>query len=109
MTVYFPAWFSESDLNYLEKLKKYLLARINFELTSDPKYMAEIIKCSDYFLESNKPKNFNPYQENDIIRMEQEFESMCTALEENGITNAKDMTVYEFYSRVKYFEKKSKK
>jgi len=33
---------------------------------------------------------------------------MCAALEENGVKDAKDMTVFEFYSRVKYFENKSK-
>jgi hypothetical protein len=33
---------------------------------------------------------------------------MVAALEENGVKDAKDLTVYEFYSRVKYFEKKSK-
>ena len=96
-------------MNYLEKLKKYLKAQINFELTQDPAYIAEIIKCRDYFLESSKPKSFNPFDKNnDLIRLEQEFESMCAALEENGVKDAREMMVYEFYSRVAYFEKKAK-
>jgi hypothetical protein len=65
---------------------------------------------STYFLESNKPKNFNPFDAgNVLIRQEQEFQAMCAALEENGVKDAKCLSVYEFYSRVKYFEKKAKK
>jgi len=60
-------------------------------------------------LEANKPKDFNPFVENCLIQMEQEFESMAAALGENGIQNASELTVFEFYSRVKYFQKKSKK
>jgi hypothetical protein len=78
-------------------------------LTADPAYLAEIVRCSDYFLEANRPRDFNPYRENDLIRQESEFENMCSALEENGVSNCSNLTVFEFYSRVKYFEKKSKK
>lgn len=97
-------------MNYLEKLKKYLIARVNFELTADPQYMAEIVKHSEYFLESNKPKSFAPYDtNNELIRLEKEFENMSAALSENGIQNASELTVFEFYSRVGYFERKTKK
>ena len=109
MTVYFPAWFTESDLNYLERLKKYLQLRVKYELTEDITLLAEIEKHADYFLEVNKPKDFNPFTENCLIKQEQEFESMAAALSENGIQNASNLTVFEFYSRVKYFEKKGKK
>ncbi len=41
--------------------------------------------------------------------MEQEFESMVAALGENGVIDAGSLSVFEFYSRIKYFEKKSQK
>lgn len=78
-------------------------------MTGDVELLSEIVKYSDYFLEANKPKDFNPYTENVLIVMEQEFESMAAALGENGVTNASELTIFEFYSRIKYFEKKSKK
>lgn len=109
MTTYFPKWFSESDLDYLEKMKKYLLARIEYETTGDVALIPELNRYADYFVEANKPKDFNPFTENCLIKMEQEFESMAAALAENGIVNATDLTVFEFYSRVKYFEKKAQK
>ncbi len=71
--------------------------------------LPEMMRYADYFLETNKPKNFNPFVENDLIRMEQEFESMAAALGENGVVNASELTIFEFYSRIKYFEKKAKK
>lgn len=84
-------------------------ARVKFELTGDVALLSEIVKYADYFLEANKPKDFNPFTENCLIQMESEFESMVAALGENGIVNASELTVFEFYSRIKYFEKKSKK
>lgn len=108
--MYFPAWFQESDLNYLDKLKKYTRARINYELTHDQRYLDEILRYADFFLEVNKPKNFNPFDtNNDLIIQEQEFEAMCAALEENGVKDAKGMTVFSFYSRILYYDKKAKK
>lgn len=96
-------------MNYLERLKKYLQARIEFELTGDVSLVAELNRYADYFLEANKPKDFNPFVENCLIQMEQEFESMAAALEENGVPTAGNLTVFEFYSRIKFYEKKAKK
>lgn len=84
-------------------------ARVKFELTEDIAILDELNKHAEYFLEFNKPKDFNPFAENCLIRMEAEFESMAAALGENGVTNAADLTIFEFYSRVKYFEKKAQK
>lgn len=82
---------------------------MQFELTGDVALLSEIVRYADYFLEANKPKDFNPFAENCLIQMEQEFEGMVAALGENGIVNASELTVFEFYSRIKYFEKKSSK
>lgn len=90
-------------------MKKYLLAQIEYNLTGDTKYLAEIQKHAQFFVDHNTPKSFNPYSpDNVLLSQEQDFESMCAALEENGVKDAGLMTVFEFYSRVKYFEKKSK-
>lgn len=93
----------------MERLKKYLLVRAKFELTEDIELLTELNKHADWFMEYNKPKDFNPFTENCLIRMEQEFESMAAALGENGVINASELTVFEFYSRVSYFEKKAQK
>lgn len=107
--MYFPDWFAD-DLNYLEKLRNYLKDRIEFELTGDPELIPRLISYRDFFLESSAPKSFNPFNSNnDLVQLDQQFESMAAALEENGIANVSELTIFEFYSRVKYFEKRSKK
>lgn len=91
-------------------MKKFIRAQINYNIDFDPQYLAEITRHSEWFLDHNKPKNFNPYnKENELIRHEQEFQSMCAALEENGVKDAKELTVFEFYSRISYYDKKSSK
>lgn len=78
-------------------------------MTGDPELLPALYKFRDYFLENNQPKSFNPFNsDNELARSDVQFENMCAALEENGVKDASGMTIFEFYSRVKYFEKKSK-
>ena len=94
----------------MEKLKNYLKKRIEFELTGDVAILPALYNFRDYFLEQSRPKSFNPFNnENELIRLDQQFESISAALEENNVSNVANMSMFEFYSRVKYFEKKSKK
>jgi hypothetical protein len=97
-------------MNYLDKLKGYLQARIDFELSGDPALLKPLLQYREFFLDANKPKSFNPFNsENDLVQSDNVFESMCAALEESGVVNPSALTIFEFYSRVKYFDKKSKK
>lgn len=41
--------------------------------------------------------------------MEMSFENLCTALEELGVKDPQNLTVFQFYSKVAYFEKKKQK
>ncbi len=43
---------------------------------------------------------------NVIIQYHLSFEELCVALMANGIPTPKRMTVFEFYSALKYFEAK---
>jgi hypothetical protein len=57
-----------------------------------------------------KPKCFNPYEPNNVLMSSEEsFESICTTLQENGIVDPKRLSEYEFYAKLKYYEKKYKK
>lgn len=71
--------------------------------------LPELLKIREFFTESLRPKNFNPFDSNnDLLLHEKEFEAICSGMEEAGIQNAKNMTVFEFYSRVEHFEKRNK-
>lgn len=38
--------------------------------------------------------------------MEKGFEGLCVALEDLGVHRPKELTVFEFYTRVEYYKKK---
>lgn len=107
--MYFPGWFSGADLNYLDQLKKYLELRIKYEEDYDVALIPEMNAIRDILISHTKPKVFDPEdRNNEIVKLENDFEAMCSALEECGITSPKSMTVFEFYSRIRHFEKKNK-
>lgn len=67
-------------------------------------------QIADYFLNMSKPKCFNPYSEDNIlIAEEKEFEEICNSMEDNGVNNVRESTVFEFYAKVQYLEKKIQK
>lgn len=56
------------------------------------------------------PKNFdNSDPDNYIKRMELSFENLCTALEELGVKDPAELSVFQFYNKITYFEKKKQK
>lgn len=64
----------------------------------------------EYQLAMMSPRNFDTQDENNIIKaMEISFENVCTTLEELGISDPYNLTVFSFYSKIAYFEKKNKK
>jgi len=69
-----------------------------------------ITEVDNYILSMNTPKDFNEESENNIIRISESiYESTCTVLEEAGVNNVKDLTVFEFESKKDFYEKKAKK
>lgn len=94
----------------MEKLKKYILARIEYEQTNSPSAYKEIISLREFFLDNSRPKVFNPYADNsEVVRIETDFELMVSSMEEAGILGAKKMTIFEFYMRIQHFDNKYKK
>ena len=56
------------------------------------------------------PKNFETADpDNYVKRIELSFENVCTALEELGVKDPAELTVFQFYNKVVYFEKKKTK
>lgn len=58
----------------------------------------------------NEPKDFKANSPDNILNeMDISFENVCTALEEAGVNNPKKLTVFEFQSKIIYFESKKPK
>lgn len=55
-----------------------------------------------------KPKSF--YGEKDIrVKQRRNFEDMITSLEEAHINNARNLTVFQLYTKCDYFDQKAEK
>jgi hypothetical protein len=103
---YFPGWFGD-DIEYLDNLRQYYLLKAELEFEYNDKDAALLNTICDYFLKRHLPMCFNPYDENSVlISGEKDFEDMCYSMEDSGVKNVKESTVFEFYSKVQYLEKK---
>lgn len=74
-----------------------------------PEVQRLIADILEYQLAMIAPRNFDSQDEHNVIKaMEVSFENVCTNLEELGIMDPHNLTVFSFYSKIAYFEKKNK-
>lgn len=85
-------------------------AQAGYIRTGEEKYIKIIQRVTDFQVSLLSPKNFDPSDSNNYISLvEKSFENLCTTLEEWGIVQPHRLTVFQFYSKIRYFkEKKSK-
>jgi DNA polymerase I-like protein with 3'-5' exonuclease and polymerase domains len=63
-----------------------------------------------YFLEEQKPMKLSPHErDNVLITSEMQFAEILAMMEDNGVTNAKGLSEFDFYNRLKFLEKKFKR
>lgn len=56
-----------------------------------------------------KPKCFEAGNtSNVLVESDNSFERVCMMLQENGVVDPKNLTEFEFYARLKYFEERHK-
>lgn len=66
-----------------------------------------IKQIDDWQLSLMAPKNFDSTDtDNYIKRIELSFENLCTSMEDLGVEKPWDLSVFQFYTRLTYFEKK---
>lgn len=83
--------------------------QLKFLRTEDDKLIPHINEFTDYQIERMTPTDFNESsQANKVRAIEASFETLCTNLEELGVSNPKQLTVFEFYSKIRYFKAKNK-
>lgn len=106
LEINFPAWFGQ-DINHIDKLREFELLKLKKHLGEDVDKTLEIIY--EYFISISKPKVFNPYSDECVlVENDKQFEEVCNSIQESGLS-VSDATVFEFYSKIKYLEKRSKK
>lgn len=119
MILYFPGEFSDGSSNYFYELQRKSILKLKVVRISQTLKASDIHEASklretikqieQWELSLHSPKNFdNQSPDYFIKKIEKSFESLCIALEENGVQSPKKLTLFEFYSRLEYFKKKRK-
>lgn len=86
-----------------------IIADFNGKKEDSDRHKKVVESIDDYLLSLNPPNDFSANSPNNIIRdMELSFEKLCASMEEAGINSPKTLTVFEFYSRIDFFESKKK-
>lgn len=96
-------------MNYFQQIKEKVLLQIKFLKTSDASLIPQINNVSEFQLTMMNPKIFiEGHPDNCITLAEIAFEELCSVLESMGVSNPKRLTVFEFYSKIRYFKKKKR-
>lgn len=66
---------------------------------------SKLKKIDEYFADLNKPNDYNPTSpKNIIVEYERNLESLIGLLETNKIHKPDELTLFEFYSRLKFIK-----
>jgi len=111
LKLFFPEKYDNlNELLYFQQLKRKVEIQLKRIIQQKPElYEAQLITVEKYFLSLETPKELRAIKGNVMIEHINYFELLCTLLEENGISKPKELTVFEFMSRVNYIELKFKK
>lgn len=73
-------------------------------------YNEEIDKINKYFISNYTTKSFdNNDPKNILVEMDNAFEDVCFVLESHGINRPKELSIYEFQSKLELIKRKTKK
>lgn len=109
LVLYFPSLFDDVTVReYYDVLKRLTVARLENVEKHDEALQAEIDKLNDKLVLFHKPKVFTGHDGLEV-RHDKEFESMCLAITKETGTDAKRMTVLEYYNAYEYLREKARK
>ena len=109
LNLYFPKIFDDaSTKEYYDLLKARVKAMLDCILIGDTEEQRQRVETmTDRLMTFNKPKSFTG-AESIEIEYDKQFETMCLMISENLHTDAKNMTVMEYYNAYNYINKQLK-
>lgn len=98
------------DLNYIENTRQMAIARISQLLEPGEENDKAVKQLEEYFLDKLKPTVFRLIGgTNIVVDTEKKFEKLCTSMAEAGISNARELNMFDFRIKMEYFEDKAEK
>ena len=109
LSLYFPAVFDDAkSKEFYDLMKERTCAMLSCIIDGDTKERAERVEqLTDTLLTFSKPKQFTG-KDSIEIGYDKQFENMCLIISQNLHTDAKKMTVLEYYNAYQYIEKQTK-
>lgn len=94
-------------MHYMERKAS---LQLDYIIRKDEQLIKAIENADEYLLSLIEPKDYDRNNhESAIVKMDISFEKLCTSLEELGVRNPKELTLFEFESKIAYFEEKKDK
>lgn len=92
-------------------LKDRVIAELRYIINGGgDQYIKTINEVNSYFISLMGPKNLDGgSNKNVIVQFQLNFHELCIALMANGVPDPELMTVFRFYTALKYFENKKSK
>lgn len=82
------------------------MANLDYVMTDDQYYL-DIVKSVDrYMIALNKPKNYESGESNYLNTLDKSFASLCVSMKEAGINDPKELSTFEFFETLEYFDRK---
>ena len=109
LTLYFPAIFDDvRSKEYYDLLKRRTRAMLDCIIEGyTEESMQEVEALTDNLITYSKPKTFAGAGSMEI-EYDKQFEDMCLVISEQLHTDAKKMTVLEYYNAYRYIQRQSK-
>jgi len=69
----------------------------------------EFKELLDYFVDLKKPYSFDPHDpDNILLKVDTSFQETTNVMEDNGQTNVRDLSEFEYFHKIKFLQKKFK-
>ena len=109
LTLYYPAIFDDArSKEYYDLLKQRTRAMLDCIIEGDTEEREkEVEDITDRLITYSKPKKFTGSGSMEI-EYDKQFEDMCLVISQQLHTDAKKMTVLEYYNAYQYIQKQSK-
>lgn len=109
LSLYFPNVFDDAkNKEFYDLMKERTRAMLSCIIEGDTEEREERVeKLTDRMITFTKPKTFTGKGSLEI-EYDKQFEDMCLIISQNLHTDAKKMTVLEYYNAYQYIEKQSK-
>lgn len=107
----FPEDFATGSVNYFAEIKRKALLQIKLIKFGYDKNVDQLINdINQYHADMIAPRNLNENNSDNYIKaLDLSFENICTSMEEMGVHNPRELTVFQFNSKISYFKKKRNK